>query len=91
MNEICLKQGITLLNTFNNLSCLFINKKKEYNLDQTTNMGENCQRRCIPIPPPSGFSAKMRDIMDLSWYNAELEMRYLSDEEIELLNQLRNY
>jgi hypothetical protein len=44
-----------------------------------------------PIPPPSGFSAKYEgNIMDISLENVELELKYLSVEERELLKQLRS-
>jgi hypothetical protein len=37
------------------------------------------------------FLPIMRDIMDLSWYNVELEAKYLSEEELDLLKKLRSY
>ena len=55
-------------------------------------MGETAREGASQIfPPPSGFSAKyMRNVMDLSWYNDELEAKFLSEEELELLKQLRS-
>ena len=53
--------------------------------------GETARQDAIPILPPSGFSAKiLGNIMDISWENFELEMKYLTNEELNLLKQLRS-
>ena len=53
------------------------------------NPGGNCQR-VHPIPPPSGFSAKNEEqVMYKGFENFELEKKYLSIDEIELLEKIR--
>jgi len=52
--------------------------------------GKLRQTGCNPKPSSFWlFCQNMRNIMDISWENFELEMKYLSEEELELLKQLR--
>jgi len=57
-----------------------------------TNVGEKCQIGCNPNPSSFWlFCQNMRNIMDIDWENFELEMKYLTNEELNLLKQLRRF
>jgi hypothetical protein len=53
-------------------------------------MGENCQKGCIPFLLLLAFLPNMRDVMYRNWKDVELEMKYLSKDELDLLKQLRS-